>query len=54
MVRTDLPVDAHIITPELADSGRDRIEWAWSEMPVLRQIGERFAAQRPLERNNFV
>ncbi len=49
MVRTDLPVDAHIITPELADSGRDRIEWAWSEMPVLRQIGERFAAQRPLE-----
>lgn len=49
MVRTDLPVDAHIITPELADSGRDRIDWAWSEMPVLRQIGERFAAQRPLE-----
>lgn len=33
----------------LADGGRDRIEWAWSEMPVLRQLHERFRAERPLE-----
>lgn len=34
---------------ELADDGRRRIEWAEREMPVLRLIRERFAAERPLE-----
>ena len=34
---------------ELADGGRLRIEWAERDMPVLRQIKERFAKERPLE-----
>ena len=33
---------------ELADMGRDRTEWAERSMPVLRQIRERFAKERPL------
>ena len=33
----------------LADAGRNRIEWAYTEMPVLRSLGERYAKQRPLE-----
>ncbi len=33
----------------LAEGGRRRIEWADREMPVLRQIRERFAKERPLE-----
>ncbi|GAB4535298.1 MAG: adenosylhomocysteinase [Anaerolineales bacterium] len=34
--------------PKLAEGGRLRIEWAEREMPVLRQIRERFAKERPL------
>ena len=34
---------------KLAEGGRLRIEWAEREMPVLRQIRERFAKERPLE-----
>ena len=30
-------------------AGRDRIEWADAQMPVLRSIRERFAAERPLD-----
>ena len=33
----------------LAEGGRRRIEWAENEMPVLRQIRERFAKERPLQ-----
>ncbi|MGA6993614.1 MAG: adenosylhomocysteinase [Candidatus Deferrimicrobiaceae bacterium] len=33
----------------LARAGRDRIEWAKREMPVLRSIGERFAKEKPLK-----
>jgi len=33
----------------LAAAGRDRIEWADREMPVLRQIRERFEEERPLQ-----
>jgi adenosylhomocysteinase len=33
----------------LADQGRDRIEWAAAEMPVLGLIRERFEKERPLE-----
>jgi adenosylhomocysteinase len=33
----------------LAAAGADRIAWAAGQMPVLGQIAERFAAQRPLE-----
>ena len=34
---------------ELATGGRYRIEWAGREMPVLEQIRERFAKEKPLE-----
>jgi adenosylhomocysteinase len=34
---------------KLADGGRRRIEWADQEMPVLRQIRERFTKERPLK-----
>ena len=34
---------------QLAADGVDRIAWAAGQMPVLGQIGERFAAERPLE-----
>src|SRR5579859_2673857 len=34
---------------ELADKGRLRIEYAEASMPVLRQIRERFARERPLQ-----
>lgn len=41
---------AHSIAdPGLADAGRDRIEWADAQMPVLRSIRRRFADQRPLD-----
>ena len=33
---------------ELATGGRYRIEWAGQEMPVLKQIRERFTAEKPL------
>jgi adenosylhomocysteinase len=33
----------------LAGAGRARIEWADSQMPVLRQIRERFEQERPLD-----
>ncbi len=32
----------------LADAGRDRIEWAAAEMPVLKLIMERFEKEKPL------
>ena len=34
--------------PGLAAAGQQRIEWAEREMPVLRQIRERFAGEQPL------
>ena len=37
-----------IADPGLADAGRDRIEWADAQMPVLRSIRERFTVERPL------
>ena len=39
----------HIADPSLAEAGQKRIEWAAREMPVIEQIRERFAAERPLE-----
>ncbi len=33
----------------LADRGKDRIAWAEMEMPVLRQIRERFETEQPLK-----
>ncbi|MDQ6693784.1 MAG: adenosylhomocysteinase [Chloroflexota bacterium] len=39
----------HVKDLGLAARGKRRIEWAEAEMPVLRQIRERFAKERPLE-----
>ncbi len=33
----------------LAPGGKNRIEWAGNQMPVLRLLGERFAKQQPLK-----
>src|SRR5512133_733795 len=38
-----------IRAPALATAGRERIDWAASEMPVTKQIRERFDKERPLE-----
>ena len=35
--------------PSLAEAGRNRIEWASREMPVLQLIRERFIAEKPLQ-----
>jgi adenosylhomocysteinase len=40
--------------PGLAPDGRRRIDWASREMPVLRQIRERFERDRPLEGTRIV
>jgi len=37
-----------IADPGLTEAGRDRIEWADAQMPVLRSVRERLAVQRPL------
>ncbi|MFH1676115.1 MAG: adenosylhomocysteinase [bacterium] len=34
---------------ELAEQGLNRIEYAWTEMPVLKSIFERFEKEKPLE-----
>ncbi|MDQ6972089.1 MAG: adenosylhomocysteinase, partial [Mariprofundaceae bacterium] len=33
----------------LAEQGCKRIDWAWQEMPVLRELAERFSKERPLQ-----
>ena len=35
-----MTIACDIADPTLAAAGRDRIDWAWAEMPVLRQIHE--------------
>jgi adenosylhomocysteinase len=46
--RTSIP--AHdVVDLALAPEGQVRIAWAAGQMPVLAQIRERFAAERPLE-----
>lgn len=39
----------HVKDIDLAPAGRLRMEWAEREMPVLRRIHERFAAEKPLK-----
>jgi len=39
----------HIADPSLAPGGKFRIDWAEQEMPVLRQLRERFAKEKPLK-----
>ena len=45
-ISLDAPHDVRDLA--LADEGRRRTEWAEHSMPVLRQIRERFARERPL------
>lgn len=45
----DPRADFDIKDPALAEQGVGRIEWALQEMPVLRQLMDRFGRQRPLE-----
>jgi adenosylhomocysteinase len=40
---------SEVADPALADAGRARIAWAEGQMPVLRQIRERFEREKPLE-----
>ena len=35
--------------PSLAEAGRQRIEWAYREMPVVKLIRERFGREKPLK-----
>lgn len=46
---TQTQVPSDIRDPGMADKGRRRTEWAERNMPVLRQIRERFEKERPLE-----
>jgi adenosylhomocysteinase len=41
--------DYHVADLSLAPGGKFRIDWAEQEMPVLRQIRERFAREKPLK-----
>src|SRR5258708_4847096 len=43
------PASSDVADLRLAGAGRDRIAGADDQMPVLRSIRERFAAERPLE-----
>lgn len=42
-------MEYHIKDVSLAQEGRDRIEWAERDMPVLRSIREEFAKEKPLK-----
>lgn len=47
---TPMPAIEHDIKDiKLAPQGKQRIDWAEREMPVLRQIRERFANEKPLQ-----
>ncbi len=41
-------MNCDIANAELIGEGRLRVEWAWTQMPVLQQIAARFEAEKPL------
>src|ERR687888_2669134 len=47
-------VECDVKDLSLSGHGKQRIEWAEREMPVLRLIRERFAQERPLEAKKLV
>lgn len=47
MTATTARINYEIKDPSLAPKGKQRIEWAGREMPVLRLIQERFAKEKP-------
>lgn len=44
-----MTIENDIKNPGLAEGGRYRIDWAEQEMPVLRQVRERFRKEQPLK-----
>ncbi len=48
-----MPVKRDIKNVKLARQGRDKIEWAERNMPVLRSIRERFTKEKPLKGLNL-
>ena len=48
MVATPIQIKHEVKDESLALLGKQRIEWAGREMPVLRQIQERFSKEKPL------
>ncbi|MFN3471881.1 MAG: adenosylhomocysteinase, partial [Aquificaceae bacterium] len=42
-------MDYHVKDLSLAELGKNRIEWAQRDMPVLTSIRQRFAKERPFE-----
>jgi len=48
-VHGPLSTSSDISDRSLAEAGEARIAWAESQMPVLRQVRERFARERPFE-----
>jgi adenosylhomocysteinase len=44
-----MAMDYHVKDLSLAERGKNRIEWAERDMPVLRSIRERFSREKPLE-----
>src|SRR5579871_2992122 len=44
-----MSAEYHVADTSLAPGGKFRIDWAEQEMPVLRQIRERFAKEKPLK-----
>jgi len=49
MVATSSQLNHEVKNLSLAPFGRQRIEWAGREMPVLRQIKDRFTQEKPLQ-----
>ena len=41
-------MDFHVKDMALSAMGKKRIEWAESDMPVLRKVKENFAKKKPL------
>lgn len=48
MVATPVQQKYDIKDISLASKGRQRIEWAAREMPVVKQIQQRFIKEKPL------
>jgi adenosylhomocysteinase len=48
MIATPTKLNHEVKDLSLAPGGKQRIEWAGREMPVLRQIRDRFAKEKPL------
>lgn len=45
---TEAKINYEIKDINLADAGKNQIEWAYKDMPVLAQIRERFSKEKPL------